>query len=469
MSERLIASLMKQTRLLSQAGAALSDGMLVEKFVASRDESAFAALVRRHGPMVWAVCRNALNSESDAEDAFQATFLALVQQAGRLVRTAAVGAWLHTTAVRICLVQRRSKRRRIDREARVAKAECAAPIELTWSDELARAHQAIGKLPRREHEVFVLSVLEGMSQQLIARQLGLKLNTVSGLIARATKRLRAQLKSSGTLSLGALAVAASCPAMVPAHLLIQTARLASTSSACNPSILLLSSLALESAMRKVIMCALVTVVLGTGFTVTRWFISASDAQEAKTASTWAGYGQQVPYSTNLTNVPLYASGWEYKTVVCGSPEVVERQINPLGAAGWEVCTTTALPNSERILIVLRRHSTANKYSTVKSTTNSSGYEKAADVFEKVASGQDNVRYRGGNTFGSTSNDSNSVNTIMLKRASAREMAQLLKDVYTNVKITADPGSNTLIVQASGDQWTKLKELVEKLDASNTAK
>jgi hypothetical protein len=60
-------------------GAGRTDGQLLACFIECRDEAASAALVRRHGPMVWAACRRLL-SHHDAEDAFQATFLVLARK-----------------------------------------------------------------------------------------------------------------------------------------------------------------------------------------------------------------------------------------------------------------------------------------------------------------------------------------------------------------------------------------------------
>src|SRR5437773_11770020 len=76
-SEGLVLQL-RRTALLRD-GAGLSDAELVQSFVTQRDEAAFAALVRRHGPMVLGVCRRVLGNEADAEDAFQGTFLVLVR------------------------------------------------------------------------------------------------------------------------------------------------------------------------------------------------------------------------------------------------------------------------------------------------------------------------------------------------------------------------------------------------------
>src|SRR5213592_3573520 len=79
-------------------GAALTDGQLLARFVAGRDESAFAALVDRYGAMVLGVCRRVLRHEQDAEDAFQATFLVLARNAGAVRRAGAVGNWLYGVA-----------------------------------------------------------------------------------------------------------------------------------------------------------------------------------------------------------------------------------------------------------------------------------------------------------------------------------------------------------------------------------
>src|SRR5262245_54502335 len=91
---------------LRPAVGAPSDGHLLARFVAGRDEAAFAALLRRHGPMVLGVCRRVLQHTQDAEDAFQATFLLLARKAGSVVRREAVGSWLYRVAYRAALEAR---------------------------------------------------------------------------------------------------------------------------------------------------------------------------------------------------------------------------------------------------------------------------------------------------------------------------------------------------------------------------
>jgi RNA polymerase sigma-70 factor (ECF subfamily) len=79
---------------LPPEGAGLTDGQLLQSYVRSREEAAFAALVQWHGPMVWGVCRRILGSHHDAEDAFQATFLVLVRKAASIMPREMVGNWL---------------------------------------------------------------------------------------------------------------------------------------------------------------------------------------------------------------------------------------------------------------------------------------------------------------------------------------------------------------------------------------
>ena len=79
----------------------LSEWQLLERYLERRDETAFEALVTRHGPMVLGVCRRALGLTPDADDAFQATFLVLVRRARDLGPRDAIGPWLYGVATRV--------------------------------------------------------------------------------------------------------------------------------------------------------------------------------------------------------------------------------------------------------------------------------------------------------------------------------------------------------------------------------
>src|SRR5262245_61081709 len=125
----------RDLRTLFRAGAigGLSDGDLLGRFVARRDEFAFEELVRRHGPMVLGVCRRIVGNGHDAEDAFQATFLVLARKAGSVSPRESVANWLYGVAYRTAGRMRGMAARRSLRERQVgATPEPEAPAHEFW-------------------------------------------------------------------------------------------------------------------------------------------------------------------------------------------------------------------------------------------------------------------------------------------------------------------------------------------------
>src|SRR5881398_3723973 len=120
---RLIHAL---SALAGPAAAGLSDAQLLERFVAGRNEAAFELLLWRHGPMVLGVCRRLLRDAHDAEDAFQAAFLALIRKGRSIKAGAALGGWLYRVAYRVALRLRAGQARRARRECPGVE-ELAAP------------------------------------------------------------------------------------------------------------------------------------------------------------------------------------------------------------------------------------------------------------------------------------------------------------------------------------------------------
>src|SRR5262245_9034022 len=99
-----------------RADLALPDAQLLERYVVQRDEAAFEALLHRHGPLVFGVCRRLLFDPHDVEDAFQATFLILARKAGDIGRRALLGNWLYGVAFRVASRARKTSLRRHARE-----------------------------------------------------------------------------------------------------------------------------------------------------------------------------------------------------------------------------------------------------------------------------------------------------------------------------------------------------------------
>src|SRR5437870_3032798 len=129
-------SLVPLRKLLdSQVAKDLTDGELLARFAAQRDEAAFAALMNRHGPLVFGVCRHVLRHDHDAEDAFQGTFLVLARKARTIHRLSSVAGWLHGVAYRVSLKARQSAARRRRRETQTARADVdRAPLHEGWRE-----------------------------------------------------------------------------------------------------------------------------------------------------------------------------------------------------------------------------------------------------------------------------------------------------------------------------------------------
>ena len=89
---------LRRSELLRE-GAEQTDSQLLEAFVGRRDTRALEALVRRHAPMVWSVCRRTLANHHEAEDAFQATFLVLFRRAASLRSPELLANWLYGVAL----------------------------------------------------------------------------------------------------------------------------------------------------------------------------------------------------------------------------------------------------------------------------------------------------------------------------------------------------------------------------------
>src|SRR5436305_8490495 len=133
---------------LRQDGASRTDGQLLASFIEQKDEAAFEALVRRHGPMVFGVCRRVVHNHHDAEDAFQATFLVLARKASSVRPRERVANWLHGVALRTAMKAKAMTAKRRGREKPVAQLpELEATPPEPWSDLRPLLDQELNGLP----------------------------------------------------------------------------------------------------------------------------------------------------------------------------------------------------------------------------------------------------------------------------------------------------------------------------------
>ena len=205
----------------------LSDGELLERFVARRDEAAFEAIVRRHGPMVLGVCRRVLGDHHDAEDAFQAVFLVLARKAGSVRPGSMLPNWLHGVAHQVAIKARAIIGRRKLRERQVTAMPEPSSVPSAPVDDLrGLIDRELSRLPDKYRAPVILCELEGLGHKEAALRLGWPVGTVSGRLSRARAILARRLTRRGlALPGGMLAVALgeeAASAAVPASLIHRT-------------------------------------------------------------------------------------------------------------------------------------------------------------------------------------------------------------------------------------------------------
>jgi RNA polymerase sigma factor (sigma-70 family) len=140
----------------------LTDAELLERFRGQREETAFAILLQRHGPMVFALCRRVLHDLHAAEDAFQATFLVLVRKADSIRGRDSLANWLYRVAQRVAQRARAQDAKRRTRERRPTDRQSAESLdETTWRELRLVLDEEIGGLPEKYRAPLVLCYLAG--------------------------------------------------------------------------------------------------------------------------------------------------------------------------------------------------------------------------------------------------------------------------------------------------------------------
>ncbi|HEY7312793.1 MAG TPA: sigma-70 family RNA polymerase sigma factor [Gemmataceae bacterium] len=267
----------------SLSSAARADGLpdreLVQRFAARRDDEAFAALVRRHGPMVLRVCQRVLRDAHTAEDAFQAVFLVLSRKVTSLRRADSVGCWLHGVAYRLALKARTQLARQHKHEGRaVTEKYTNDPLtELSVREAQAIVEEELARLPENYRAPLVLCCLEGQTRDEAARQLGWSTKLLKSRLEQGRERLRFRLSRRGLTLPTAMAATLLAEEVtltaLPAALVraaVQTAR-AWPANAVAPSVALLAEDALGgmgTAKAKVVVALLLLMgMLATGMGV----------------------------------------------------------------------------------------------------------------------------------------------------------------------------------------------------------
>lgn len=182
------------TEYLSRLNAALQakpDAELLRLFADRRDADAFALLVHRHGPMVLGACRRIAGFSAEADDAFQATFLALARSAGKIHEC--VPGWLYRVAVRAS----RKAAKRVPLPTRATTSEQDPFADVEWRDVRRVLDEELSQLPAKWRSPLVLCYLEGLSRDEAARRSNCSLRSLHRNLAEGRERLRERLIRRG--------------------------------------------------------------------------------------------------------------------------------------------------------------------------------------------------------------------------------------------------------------------------------
>jgi RNA polymerase sigma factor (sigma-70 family) len=175
-----------------------TDDELLNQFLQHGDETAFAGLVQRHGPLVWGLCRRVLGQEQDAEDAFQATFVILARKAGAIRRQQSLASWLYEVAFRVALKARAKAHRRQTREREaVAMAQSGSVPESAWRELQGIIDEEVNRLPAKYRRPLVLCCFQGKTQAQAARELRCPAGSMSRCLTQGRELLRRRLERRG--------------------------------------------------------------------------------------------------------------------------------------------------------------------------------------------------------------------------------------------------------------------------------
>jgi RNA polymerase sigma factor (sigma-70 family) len=263
--------------MAAEAHADRTDAELVRRLRAGPDPAGFAAVVRRHGPMVYRVCRRVLRHEADAEDAFQATFLVLARNLRSVRRPTSLAAWIHGVALRTALRARANAAARRRAERQVPPPGSCPPDDLTWGELRCALDEEPARLPERWRLPLVLCHLEGRTQDEACRQLGWPRITLRRRLdeARAALGRRLTRRGFGPAAIAATLVADCLTAgAAPARLIDRTSSLITAAGrAATPARVSHLAQAVRTSMTAPIRFQVSAAVLAAGLVVTGGWLS----------------------------------------------------------------------------------------------------------------------------------------------------------------------------------------------------
>ena len=248
-----------------------TDQKLLREYAERRSETAFTELVRRHVDLVHSAAFRMTGQAPAAQDVSQAVFLALAQNAARLVDHPVLSGWLHCTARNLAAKSVRAavRRQHHEQEAATVNQLLSANTEPPWADIAPHLDAALGELDDPERDAIMLRYFEKKSAPEMAAQIGISAEAAQKRVNRAVERLR-QLFASRGISAGAgglvAVISANAVQGAPAGLAatISTATLASAVVSNSTIITATTKTIAMTALQKTLITATAAIVVSGG-------------------------------------------------------------------------------------------------------------------------------------------------------------------------------------------------------------
>jgi RNA polymerase sigma-70 factor (ECF subfamily) len=174
------------------------DAELVAR-VGEQDPAAVRTLVSRKLPRLLALATRMLGDRMEAEDVAQEAFVRIWKQAPHWKEgEARFDTWIHRVALNLCYDRLRGRHEDPMAELPDEADSQASPelqLDTRMRDERVRA--ALARLPARQREALVLNYYQELSNIEAAALMGITVDALESLLARARRSLRAQLAGSG--------------------------------------------------------------------------------------------------------------------------------------------------------------------------------------------------------------------------------------------------------------------------------
>ncbi len=174
----------------------MTDDSLLWQRVRTGDAEAYGLLFERHADAIYNYCFRRVGNWATAEDLLSIVFLEGWRRRDKQLPPGKVLPWLYGIAGNVVRNQRRAQRRyaaalrRLRETEPEAYAVERADERLDEERQMKRVLALVGRLPRREQEVFTLCAWSEVSYEDAALALGIPVGTVRSRLSRARERLR---------------------------------------------------------------------------------------------------------------------------------------------------------------------------------------------------------------------------------------------------------------------------------------